>query len=166
MKQSGKAGFVGTYHFKHIRNGLVIAKWKESNLIPTEGLNYLLNAGLVNGTDVTVWYMGLGSAAYTPVAGDQASNIVARSTEITTYAGNRPAVNFAAASAGSTTSAASPANFTFNAGVATVTNAFIMSAATGSVGTLLSSLLLATPRTGFQSGDILQASYTMTAASV
>lgn len=166
MKQSGKAGFVGTYHFKHIRNGRVVAQWKERNLIPDQGLNYLLSVGLVAGTQIPAWYMGLGSGTYTPAAGDLASNIVARTTEITAYAGNRPAVSFAAASADSTTSAASPANFTFNAGVATVTNAFIISAATGSVGTLLSSLLLATPRTGFLSGDILQASYTMTAASV
>lgn len=166
MEQIEAIGFKGTYTFEHWRNGKQLRAWEDSNLIPTEGLNHVLGAVLHADAQNVAWYLGLGSGNYTVAASDTAANIVARVTEITTYAGNRPAVVFAAAAAGSITNSASKATFTFNAAVATVTNAFMMSAATGSVGTLFSSLKLGTAATGFVSGDQLVVTFTATAASV
>lgn len=166
MEQLGKVGFTGRYDFALWRDGVLLDEWSEHNLIPTEGLNSVLGVSLHADAQNVAWYMGIGSGNYTVDPTDAASNIVARVTEITTYAGNRPQVVFAAASAGSITNSASKATFTFNASVATVTNAFIMSAATGSAGILLSSLKLATAKTGFVSGDQLVVAFTMTAASV
>ena len=156
----------GLYHFTHTRNGVIVQEWDEENLIPTEGLNSILGVCLYGQTQLLNWYMGIGSGNYTVAATDTAATIAGLTTEITTYTGNRQAVVFAAPSAGVISNSASPVVFTFNASVATVTNAFVMSAATGSTGTLLSSLKLATPRTGFLSGDQLTATFTLTATSV
>lgn len=166
MKHTAKVGFKGLYHFEHRRDGVVLDEWDDENLIPTEGLNSVLGVSLHADAQITAWYMGIGSGNYTVDPTDTGANIVARVTEITAYAGNRPAVVFAAPAAGSTDNSASKVTFTFNAPVATVTNAFVNSAATGNAGKLLSSLKLGTAKTGFASGDQLVVTFTMTAASV
>lgn len=161
-----QSGFKGVYEFEHVRDGKVLAKWSETNLIPTEGLNSFLGVNLHADAQNPAWYMGIGSGNYTVQPTDTAATIAGLVTEITTYTGNRPQVVFAAPAAASITNSANKATFTLNAVVATITNAFIMSAATGNVGVLLSSLKLATARTGLASGDQLIVTFTMTAASV
>lgn len=166
MEQISKVGFKGVYEFEHWRAGVLLDKWVDENLIPTEGLNSVLGVSLHADAQNVAWYMGLGSGNYTVDPTDAAANIVARVTEVVAYSGNRPAVVFAAPTAGSITNSASKATFTINAPVATVTNAFVTSNATGNGGTLMSSLKLGTAKTGFVSGDQIVATFTMTAASV
>ena len=166
MESIAKLGFAATYHFEHIRDGITLDEWDDHNLIPTEGLNSVLGVSVHADAQILAWYMGLGSGNYTVDPTDTGANIVARVTEITTYTGNRPVIVFSAPAAGSTDNSASKVTFTFNAPVATVTNAFVNSAATGNGGKLLSSLKLATAKTGFASGDQLVVTFTLTAASV
>ena len=166
METIGKVGFKGLYHFEHMRKGVLLDAWDDENLIPTEGLNSVLGVSVHADTQILAWYMGIGSGNYTVDASDTGANIVARVTEITDYTGNRQAIVFSAPAAGSTTNSASKVTFTFSNTVATVTNAFVDSAATGNGGKLLSSLKLATAKTGFASGDQLVVTFTLTAASV
>ena len=67
----------------------------DSNLVPDQGLIYLLNVGLNNGTKLPAWYLALYSANYTPAVGLTAASFPATASEITSttegYAGaNRP----------------------------------------------------------------------------
>jgi hypothetical protein len=166
MDMQGKVGFMGNYHFEHFRDGVLLDEWDDKNLIPTEGLNSVLGVALHADTQIIAWYLGLGSGNYTVDPTDTGANIVARVTEITAYSGNRPVITFSAPAAGSTDNSAAKVTFTFNNTVATVTNAFVDSAATGNGGKLLSSLKLGVAKTGFATGDQLVVTFTMTAASV
>lgn len=161
-----KFALAGKYSFEHIRDGVVIDAWEDSNLIPLEGINGVLGVGFHAAAQQTAWYMGIGSGNYTADATDTGANIAARVTEITTYAGNRPQVVFGAPAAGSISNSASKVTFTFSAPVATVTNLFIVSAATGNAGLITSSLKLATAKTGFGAGDVLLTTYTLSGTSV
>ena len=58
------------------------ARW-DKNLLPDEGLTYLLLAGLGNGTKLGVWYLSLYAANYTPLAGLTAASYPATASEIT-----------------------------------------------------------------------------------
>lgn len=166
MEQLGKVGFTGQYDFELWRDGVMLDTWSEKNLIPTEGLNNILGVSLHADAQNVAWYMGIGSGNYTVDPTDAAVNIATRTTEIITYSGNRPQVVFAVPVFGSITNAANKVTFTFNAPIATITNAFVMSTSTGSAGVILSSLKLVTAKTGFASGDQLVVAFTMTAASV
>lgn len=164
------AGFSGKYHFEHLRDGIVIDEWDEDNLIPTEGLNFVLNVLTQSGTaKLNNWYMGIGTGNYTVAATDTGANITGagRANETSSYdEAARPAVTLAASTAGSVTNSANKATFTANAGI-TVTNAFVVSTSPkGDVaGTLLSSLKLSVSKT-LASADQLVATFTLTAASV
>lgn len=92
-------------------------KWEETidNLVTTEGLNYILNAGFKSGTQPANWYVGLkdtGAAA----AGDSAAAIgvsPAAWTEYTEYdEATREALTLGTVSAGSVDNSASVASFT------------------------------------------------------
>lgn len=54
-----------------------------ANLLPTQALNYLLEAGMRGGAAHTQWYLAIFSGAYTPVAGVTASMFTSAATEIT-----------------------------------------------------------------------------------
>lgn len=163
-------GFSGKYHFEHVRNGVVIDEWDEENIIPTEGLNFVLNVLSQSGTSkINSWYMGIGTGNYTVAASDTGANIsgVGRANETSAYSeANRVAVTLAASTAASITNSANKATFTANAGI-TVTNAFIVSTAPkgDTNGTLMSSLKLSVAKT-LVAADQLVATFTLTAASV
>lgn len=74
-----KAFLSGTY--THDVNGQDVRE--DHNLLPDEGLLYLLTVGLVNGTKLASWYLAPYSANYTPVAGLTAATFPATATEIT-----------------------------------------------------------------------------------
>lgn len=135
-------------------------KWVEKfrNLVTTEGKNSILSVYFDAATQITTWYLGLkgtGSAA----AGDTLASHAGWS-EVTPYAGNRPAITFGTASAGSL--AGSQIAFTINAS-ATVAGAFIASAATGTSGTLYSAGDFSASRS-VVSGDTLNVTPTVTAS--
>jgi hypothetical protein len=89
----------------------------DDNLLPTEGLNYLLDVA-DGGTQIAAWYIGLFSGNYTPIAAVTGATWVAAATEFEDYdESTRREWVAAAASAGAKSNAASLATFTIAAGV-------------------------------------------------
>jgi|ERR1700722_4490331 len=146
-------------------------KWRETihNLVTTQGKNYALNTFLGSGTGGIV-YMGLiSSVSYSAVAaGDTAAQINGSNgwkeantgSNFPTYSGNRKAMSFGAASAGSI--AASAVVFSMT-GTGTVEGAFycIGSAATpgDTTGSLVSEAAFGSARS-VTSGDAITVNYT------
>jgi hypothetical protein len=158
--------FKGVYTGRIIRKGEVIDEFECTNLVVNQGLNYLLGAALGNQSVITTWYLGLFSGNYTVVSGDTASVIAANATEVTAYSGGaRPTWSPAAPSSQAITNAASQATFTFTGSV-TVYGAFLISSATlsGTSGTLFSGAQFGSPKS-VVSTDVLQLTYSFTAAS-
>ena len=157
---------LGKYVGRIIRAGEVIDEFECKNLVVNQGLNYLLGAALGGQSVITTWYLGLFTGNYTVVATDTAATIAANATEATAYtAGVRQTWTSAAPSSQSITNSASQASFTFNASI-TVYGAFLVSSSTisGTSGTLFSGAQFAASKS-VVSSDILQLTYTYTAAS-
>lgn len=74
-----KAFISGTYI--HDVNGQ--DERQDPNLLPDEGLIYLLSVGLNNGTKLSTWYLALYAANYTPLANLTAASFPATASEIT-----------------------------------------------------------------------------------
>lgn len=146
----------------------------DHNLVPTEGLNHVLDVTLHGSAQITAWYLGLFSGAVNPAATWTAANVTANSTEITSgtdgYSeATRVAFNEAAASAGSITNAANKAAFTIvmSSGNLTVNGCFLASASAkgATTGTLYSATRFSAART-LADADIFNLGYTITAAAV
>ena len=87
-----------------------------SNIVTTEGLNYLLSVGLAGGSQVSPWYIGLFEGNYTPVPGLTAATFTAAATECTAYdEAARVAYVEGTPSGGVIDNSASRAVFTMNA---------------------------------------------------
>lgn len=183
----GKIGFV--YNVKHFRrldqlgkhaphplrnrvaqfHGRAYALIEEEdthNIMPTEGLNYLLDVGIRNQSQLTAWYIGIFEGNYTPVLADTAAGFPAASTESTAYAETtRQAYTVVAASGGVLTNAASPATFTMNA-TKTIYGGFIASASAKSAttGKLISAAQFSSSK-AVQSTDVLSITATITLTS-
>lgn len=152
-----KSGFV--YHVEHLRkisvmralglstdgleqrgDSVVLSIEDASNLIPTEGLNYMLGAALTGVAQSASWFIALFEGNYTPVAGVTAATFPAAATESTAYnETTRVAWVPGAIAAGSVSNTASKAVFTMNAtksiyGIAQTS----ISAKSGVTGTLVS----------------------------
>jgi hypothetical protein len=132
-QSSVKSGF--TYHVEHLRSvalmrelglsieglerrgDLVLLSIEDiTNLIPTEGLNYMLGAALTGVAQTSSWFISLFEGNYTPVAGVTAATYPADATESTAYTeATRVAWVPGAISAGSVSNTASKAVFTINA---------------------------------------------------
>lgn len=164
MNADTKMGF--TYTIEVLKDGVVVDTETVHNLMPTEGLNYMLSAGIAGGAQATSWYVGLFEANYTPVAGDTAATFPASATETTTYAeSTRVAFVPGAVSGGALTNSASRAEFTSNANK-TVYGAFLVSASGKSAtsGVLLSAAKFATSKT-FDSGSVIRVTAGFTTSS-
>lgn len=179
-----KAGF--KYHLEHIRkiavmeemglsieglerrgDSVVLSTEDVSNLIPTEGLNYMLGATLTGVTQLSSWYIALFEGNYTPVAGVTAATFPAAATESTAYAeATRVAWVPGAIAAGSVSNTASKAVFTMNA-TKTIYGIAQSSAATKSTttGTLISVAAFSVAK-AVVATDILNVTSTIAATSV
>lgn len=101
---------------EHVRNGVVLFAETVKNLVPTEGLNYALDAAFRGQTQISSWYVALFEGNYTPVAGVTAATFPAAATECTSYSeATRQLWVPAAAASGELTNAASKAVFTISA---------------------------------------------------
>lgn len=49
----------GFFTFEHIRNGKILERWIEPNVVTIEGKNFMLNTTFRNTANLTPWYMGL-----------------------------------------------------------------------------------------------------------
>jgi len=76
-----RAAAVAQGGYLHDVNGL--DERFDKNLLPDEGLIYLLSVGLNNGTKLATWYLSLYAANYTPLAGLTAASYPATASEIT-----------------------------------------------------------------------------------
>lgn len=153
---SNKATFGTTYHFELVRDGVVIDQWEQHNIVPTQGLNHVLDVVLNGAAPVTSWRVGLFEGNYTPVAADTMSTFPAAATETTAYSDStRPALVTAAAAAGKVSNIASRAEFTFTADKL-VKGGFISSSSTkgGTSGVLLSAARF--PDRDVKTGDIMR----------
>jgi len=144
----------------------------DPNILPTEGLNYLLDIGLGAGSQLTAWYLGLFSGAVTPTSTLTAANWTSTLTEITSGSegyseSTRVAWTPASASGGSATNTASKAAFTIiTASNVTVEGAVMASASAkgATTGKVASASRFSTPRT-LSDGDSFNVGYTVTLTS-
>lgn len=86
------------------------------NIIPTEGIDYILGASLKGVSQVSSWFIALFEGNYTPVAGITAATFPAGATECTAYTeANRVPWVGGSVSGGSVSNSASKAAFSMNA---------------------------------------------------
>lgn len=156
----------GKFFGKILRAGKVVDEFACENIVVNQGLNYLLGAALGAQPVVTAWFIGLFSNNYTILSSDTAATIAANAGEVTQYtAGTRQAWQPAPPASQSITNAANQASFTFNATL-NVYGAFLISssAINGTSGTLFAGAQFGSSKSVVAS-DILQLTYTFTAAS-
>jgi hypothetical protein len=131
------------------------------------GLTHTLATELVSGTPITAWYLGLINNSPSPTL--SGTDTLASHTgwaELaysTGYTGNRPAWGNGAVSGNATTNA-STVNFAM-LGSYTVYGLFVCSAATGTTGTLECTAAFSGGTQSVSSGDTLQCTMTVSAAS-
>lgn len=148
----------------------------DPNLVPNEGLVYVLNAAFTGGTAIPNWFVSLYASNYTPVAALTAATYVASANEIVSitegYTGTtRPAwtpVLDVSGAAPFVDNMASKASFTIATSSQLVVNgAAVLSEATkGAVtGTLVSATKFASARTLYDT-DVFDVAYRIQLASV
>jgi len=166
MDANGAAVVGGYFDFELVRDGKVIDKWQEKNIVVNEGLNYLLDAALYGAGQETPWYIGIFEGNYTPLATDTAANITANSTESTAYSeGFRQTWTSAGSASQLITNSASKATFTIN-DTKTIYGAFLVSASAKSAttGTLFAASKFGTARSVIATDELL-VTYTVEAAT-
>jgi len=178
---SAKAGF--KYNVEHLRRAelapecrvtkmlggveyAILSTEDVTNLIPTEGLNYMLGTALTGLTQSATWYIALFEGNYTPLATVTAATFPADATECTAYTeAARVTWTPGAISAGSVSNTASKAVFTINAtktvyGIAQTS----VSTKSATTGTLMSVARFATSK-AVVATDVLNVTSTLTATS-
>ena len=157
-----KAFVSGTYF--HDVNGL--DDQVDPNLLPDEGLMYLLTVGLYNGAKLSTWYLAPYAANYTPLANLTAASFPATASEITSNTegyteATRPIWTPSAPSANMIDNLANKAAFTIaTASSLTVNGAALLSeSAKGAVtGKLVSATKFAAARTLYNT-DVFNLAY-------
>lgn len=159
----------GVFEVDHRRNGVQIGfTGAEPNVIPTQGLNHMLDVVLRGTAGISPWYIGLFTGNVTPGATLTGATFAAVCTEWTGYSeGTRVAFDEAAASGGVTDNAANRALFT-STGSATVYGGALLSAsakgAAGSGDICLAAARFSSSRAVIN-GDELAVKYTLTLTS-
>jgi hypothetical protein len=135
------------------------------NLLPTEGLTYLLSL-LGAGSKLTAWYIGLYSGAVSPANGWTGATVASTATEITSNTegysqSTRRTWTPGTAAAAAIDNNASAASFTIaTAGTITANGLFMISDATkgGTTGTLISATRFGSAKT-FSNTDSFDVKY-------
>lgn len=159
----------GYFKYEHIRDGNVIDSWDSKNIVVNEGLNYILDASLSNGTVIPSWFIGLFKNNYTPVATDTKAlftGVGVGNESSTDYSeATRPSWVDAGPITQSISNSASPAVFTFTAAV-TIFGAFMTSTSVkgDTAGTLLAASKFTTSKV-MAIADQLNISYIISATS-
>lgn len=170
MRAQGRAEEADWLHMSMVRHFMEV-KWTETkkNTVVTVGKNDLLDKYFSGSSYTAAWFCGLiSSVSYTAIAaGDTMSShsgwLEAGGTNAPTYTGNRPALTFGAASAGSkATSSAS--SFTFT-GPGTIKGMFATTVTTkdGTTGTLYNAVLFTGGDRAVVNTDVVNVSVTFTA---
>jgi hypothetical protein len=133
-------------------------RWSETieNLVTTQGKNDLIDKYFKGSSYTAAWYLGLKGVG----DGELTDTLASHSgwSELTPYAGNRPAITFGTTAAGSNTATAVSISIT---GTATVAGAFIASVNSGTSGILYNVADFTTARSVLD-GDTLNVTPTIT----
>lgn len=157
----------GLYEHRIVRGGYAMPWVCDANLLPTEGLTYLMSL-LGAGTKLTPWYIALYAGAISPAAGWVASGFTATASEITSGSegyseANRVTWTAGTASAGAISNTASPAEFTIVTATQLTVNGIGMLTAQAkgaTTGTLLSATRFASARL-LNNTDLFHVKYTL-----
>lgn len=164
MKDSAQFGL--TYLVEVIRDGVVVDREEVHNLVPTQGLNHILNVEFKALTQVTAWYLAIFEGNYVPTAADTAAALPAASTESTAY-DEATRVLFAGGTVadGVLDNSASRAEFTMNA-TKTIYGAYMSSAPAkgATTGVVISSVRFSSAK-NLVATDILRITAGMTLTS-
>ena len=170
-KQMDKLKAGGFFTIEHYRDGKLLDVWEAQNIVTNEGLNYLLNAALANGSQTTSHYIGLFKSDYTPSSGDTlAAPGFTEAVPVTDYdEAARQIWDYADGGAASQQitngSGTGATKATFNLAASnTIFGAFLCSVASGSVGVLVASSRFSAGR-AVVDNDQLVITYTIQAAS-
>jgi hypothetical protein len=144
-------------------------KWTDhiDNIVVNAGLDYILDAGLSGGTQVTTWYVGLLSDSPTVAAADTMASHSGW-TEVTAYdEATRQTWTDGGVSGQSVSNSGSPAVFTISTNGTDIGGAFLVSDDTkgGSTGTLYAAGAFSAGDKSLDDGDVLSVTCTATAAA-
>ena len=147
-----------TFQVEHIRDGQVIDTETVHNLMPIQGMNYILDAAIKGTVPVpSAWYMGIYEGAYDPLPESVSATFHSFSTESTAYAGGvRKQLVLGTTSGGAVSNSASACQFEMTA-TRTIYGCFVDtgSARQSSGNTLLSATRFTTAKS-VVSGDIIR----------
>lgn len=144
-------------------------KWIETitNLVTSEGLNDLLDKYLKGSTYTAAFYVGLTDGTPTTAAGDTMASHAGWADDATYSESVRQTLTLGTVSSQSVDNSASKAVFSIN-GTATIGGAFVTTSSTksGTTGTLYGVGAFTGGNKGVTSGDTLNVTVTLTAATV
>jgi hypothetical protein len=150
-----KPGF--KYLVQHLRAGIILSEELTDNLVPLEGENYILNASFRGAAQSSTWYIGLYSGDYTPTQSITAATLNAVATELIYYdAATRVAFSNTAATTGTLSNVATPAEFVSTIDSIVYGGFISSSAAKGSGSGLLGSVVRFASPKPFHIGDVLR----------
>lgn len=164
MDNIQKMKFSNLYRFECVgADGKV--KWVEEvpNLVTNEGLNDVLNKYFKGSSYTAAFYVGLTDGTPTAAAGDTLASH-AGWVEVTDYTGNRQALTLGTVASQSVDNSASKASFPIT-GTVTVGGGFIATVNTGTSGTLYGVAAFSGGDRSAISGDTINVTVTLTAAS-
>lgn len=150
----------GVFEHDVRRNGELLGKMVDTNLIVDQGLDYILNVAYRGSgvqAQLSTWYLGIYEGVYAPTGNEVAADIHTLSTETTTYTpATRPEWVEGTVSGQALTNSASRATFTMTADK-TIRGAFLISNNTkeGGVGTLSSAAEFGTARALLNTDELL-----------
>ncbi len=80
----GKLKTTGVFHFKQVRDGVVIDKWDSENQVTDGGLDYILGTSLKGLATISTWYIGVYTNIYAVSGSETASDVAALTGEFST----------------------------------------------------------------------------------
>lgn len=145
------------WHFEVSKNDGTVDRFHVDNLVPTEGLNFLLSLAFKSASAVPAWFISIFEGDYTPTESVTAATLPGLATEITAYTPNtRPEFVDGPVTNGSVSNAAQLAEFTFTQQKTVRVLAMSSASAKGSTsGVLLSVVRLPSPKT-YDAGEVMR----------
>lgn len=143
-----KPGFIWTVK-EYDRDDKLVGQETTVNLIPIEGLNYILSASFDEGTQYPSFYVGLYEGNYTPTPADLMATFPTVATELTAYSSTtRPALTLGTIADGNMDNFDTVTEFTGTTDGKQAQGGFITTAAAkgGTTGPLLSAVKFPSPR--------------------
>lgn len=139
------------------RAGEVVDRFHAYNLVPTEGLNFLMSLAFKSASAVPAWFISIFEGDYTPTEDVTAATLPGLATEINAYTpSTRPEFVEGAVVDGAVSNAAALSEFTFTATKTVRLVALTSASAKGSTaGVLLSVVRLPSPKT-YDAGEIMR----------